>query len=112
MALPLAIDPSKKPFVILMVGVNGAGKTTTIGKLAQHFRKDGLNVSLAAGDTFRAAAVEQLKVWGARTGCPVIAGETGADAAGLAFEALMEARKRGDDVLLVDTAGRLQTKTR
>ena len=109
-ALPLSIDPTKKPFVILMVGVNGAGKTTTIGKLAQHFKKDGLNVSLAAGDTFRAAAVEQLKVWGARTGCPVIARETGADAAGLAFEALMEARKRGDDVLLVDTAGRLQNK--
>jgi fused signal recognition particle receptor len=109
-ALPLSIDPTKKPFVILMVGVNGAGKTTTIGKLAQHFRKDGLNVSLAAGDTFRAAAVEQLKVWGARTGSPVIARETGADAAGLAFEALMEARKRGDDVLLVDTAGRLQNK--
>jgi fused signal recognition particle receptor len=109
-ALPLAIDPAKKPFVVLMVGVNGAGKTTTIGKLAQQFRRDGLSVSLAAGDTFRAAAVEQLKVWGARTGAPVIAGDTGADAAGLAFEAVIEARKRGDDVLLVDTAGRLQNK--
>jgi len=109
-ALPLSVDPAKKPFVILMVGVNGAGKTTTIGKLAHHFRKDGLKVSLAAGDTFRAAAVEQLKVWGQRTGSPVIARDTGADAAGLAFEALMETRKRGDDVLLVDTAGRLQNK--
>ncbi len=109
-AIPLSIDPAKKPFVILMVGVNGAGKTTTIGKLAQQFRRDGLTVSLAAGDTFRAAAVEQLKVWGQRVGAPVIARETGADAAGLAFEALMEAKKRGDDVLLIDTAGRLQNK--
>ena len=109
-ALPLSVDPAKKPFVILMVGVNGAGKTTTIGKLAHQFRRDGLKVSLAAGDTFRAAAVEQLKVWGARTGSPVFARDTGADAAGLAFEALIEARKRGDDVLLVDTAGRLQNK--
>jgi fused signal recognition particle receptor len=109
-AIPLSIDPAKKPFVILMVGVNGAGKTTTIGKLAQHFKRDGLKVSLAAGDTFRAAAVEQLKVWGQRVGAPVIARDTGADAAGLAFEALMEAKKRGDDVLLIDTAGRLQNK--
>ncbi len=108
--LPLSIDPSHKPFVVLMIGVNGAGKTTTIGKLAQNFRREGLSVSLAAGDTFRAAAVEQLKVWGQRTGSPVMARETGADAAGLAFEALTEARKRGDDVLLVDTAGRLQNK--
>ena len=109
-AIPLSVDPAKKPFVILMVGVNGAGKTTTIGKLAQQFRRDGLKVSLAAGDTFRAAAVEQLKIWGQRVGAPVIAGETGADAAGLAFEALMETKKRGDDVLLIDTAGRLQNK--
>ncbi len=109
-ALPLAVDTTRKPFVILMVGVNGAGKTTTIGKLAHHFRREGLNVSLAAGDTFRAAAVEQLKVWGARVGAPVIARDTGADAAGLAFEAVQEARKRGDDVLLVDTAGRLQNR--
>ncbi len=108
--LPLSIDPAHKPFVVLMIGVNGAGKTTTIGKLAQNFRREGLSVSLAAGDTFRAAAVEQLKVWGQRTGSPVMARETGADAAGLAFEALTEARKRGDDVLLVDTAGRLQNK--
>jgi fused signal recognition particle receptor len=109
-ALPLSIDPARKPFVILMVGVNGAGKTTTIGKLAHQFRRDGLKVTLAAGDTFRAAAVEQLKVWGQRVGAPVVARDTGADAAGLAFEALQEARKRGDDVLLVDTAGRLQNK--
>ena len=109
-ALPLAVDTTRKPFVILMVGVNGAGKTATIGKLAHHFRREGLNVSLAAGDTFRAAAVEQLKVWGARVGAPVIARDTGADAAGLAFEAVQEARKRGDDVLLVDTAGRLQNR--
>ncbi len=109
-ARPLAVDPARKPFVLLMVGVNGAGKTTTIGKLAQQFRRDGLSVSLAAGDTFRAAAVEQLKIWGARTGAPVIARDTGADAAGLAFEAVMEAKKRGDDVLLIDTAGRLQNR--
>jgi fused signal recognition particle receptor len=109
-ALPLAIDPAQKPFVILMVGVNGAGKTTTIGKLAQQFKRDGLKVSLAAGDTFRAAAVEQLKIWGTRVGVPVIARDAGADAAGLAFEAVQEAKKRGDDVLLVDTAGRLQNR--
>jgi fused signal recognition particle receptor len=109
-AIPLRVDPTHKPFVILMVGVNGAGKTTTIGKLAHQFRNEGLKVSMAAGDTFRAAAVEQLKIWGERTGSPVIARETGADAAGLAFEAVQEARKRGDDVLLVDTAGRLQNK--
>ena len=109
-ARPLSVDPAKKPFVILMTGVNGAGKTTTIGKLAHQFRREGLKVSLAAGDTFRAAAVEQLKVWGQRTNSPVIARETGADAAGLAFEALIEARQRGDDVLLVDAAGRLQNK--
>ncbi|MEQ9448205.1 MAG: signal recognition particle-docking protein FtsY, partial [Rhodospirillaceae bacterium] len=88
----------------------GAGKTTTIGKLAQQFRRDGLRVSMAAGDTFRAAAVEQLKVWGQRTGSPVVARDAGADAASLAFEAIEEARKRGDDVLLIDTAGRLQNK--
>jgi len=109
-ARPLAVDPARKPFVILMVGVNGAGKTTTIGKLAHHFKNEGLKVSMAAGDTFRAAAVEQLKVWGARTNAPVISRDTGADAAGLAFEAVMEAKKRGDDVLLIDTAGRLQNK--
>ncbi|HEY8380835.1 MAG TPA: signal recognition particle-docking protein FtsY [Microvirga sp.] len=110
-AKPLAVDRSKKPFVILMVGVNGAGKTTTIGKLAQKFRGQGLSVMLAAGDTFRAAAIEQLKVWGERVGAPVLAREQGADAAGLAFDALREARERGTDVLLIDTAGRLQNKT-
>jgi len=109
-ARPLSPDPSRKPFVILVVGVNGAGKTTTIGKMAKQFRDQKLSVCLAAGDTFRAAAVEQLKVWGARTNSPVIAREAGADAASLAFDALMESRKRGDDVLLIDTAGRLQNK--
>jgi fused signal recognition particle receptor len=109
-AVPLAIDRGKKPFVLLMVGVNGAGKTTTIGKLAQKFRRDGLSVVIAAGDTFRAAAIEQLKVWGERVGAPVIAKGQGADAAGLAFDALAEARERGADVLMIDTAGRLQNK--
>jgi fused signal recognition particle receptor len=109
-ARPLAVDPGKKPFVILMVGVNGAGKTTTIGKLAQLFKDQKLKSTLAAGDTFRAAAVEQLKVWGSRTGSPVIARDTGSDAASLAFDALVESRKRGDDVLLIDTAGRLHNK--
>ncbi|OIR06186.1 signal recognition particle receptor FtsY [mine drainage metagenome] len=110
-AVPLRPDPARKPHVVLMVGVNGSGKTTTIGKLAKTFRDQGLSVSLAAGDTFRAAAVEQLKVWGERTGCPVIARGQGADAASLAFEALQEAQSRQDDLLLIDTAGRLQNKT-
>jgi fused signal recognition particle receptor len=110
-AKPLAVEGAKKPFVILMVGVNGSGKTTTIGKLAQKFRAQGLNVMLAAGDTFRAAAIEQLKIWGERTGVPVMARQQGADAAGLAFDALQEAKARAADVLLVDTAGRLQNKT-
>jgi fused signal recognition particle receptor len=109
-AKPLDLDRTKKPFVILMVGVNGAGKTTTIGKLAQKFARQGLKVMLAAGDTFRAAAIEQLKVWGERVGAPVIAREQGSDAAGLAFDALREARANGTDVLLIDTAGRLQNK--
>ena len=109
-AQPLEIDSAKKPHVILVAGVNGAGKTTTIGKLANQFRKQGKAVTLAAGDTFRAAAVEQLKVWGQRADSPVIARETGADAAGLAFDAVTEAQARGDDVLLIDTAGRLQNK--
>lgn len=109
-ARPLSIDPNKKPFVILMVGVNGAGKTTTIGKLAQLFKEQNLTSALAAGDTFRAAAVEQLKVWGSRTGSPVISRDAGSDAASLAFEALSESRKRGDNVLLIDTAGRLHNK--
>jgi fused signal recognition particle receptor len=109
-ARPLGIDRSRKPFVILVVGVNGGGKTTTIGKLAQKFRRQGLSVMLAAGDTFRAAAIEQLKVWGQRVGAPVVAREQGSDAAGLAFDALREARASGTDVLLIDTAGRLQNK--
>ena len=96
--------------ITALLGGNGAGKTTTIGKMAHHFRRDGLSVSMAAGDTFRAAAVEQLKIWGDRTGCAVVSRDTGADAAGLAFDAYTEARKRGDDVLLVDTAGRLHNK--
>src|SRR6266545_222449 len=99
-----------KPFVILVVGVNGSGKTTTIGKLASKFRAEGKSVMIAAGDTFRAAAIDQLKIWGARTGAPVIAREPGADAAGLAFDAIEAARGQGTDVLLVDTAGRLQNK--
>lgn len=109
-ALPLAIDATKKPFVLLMVGVNGSGKTTTIGKLAAKFRAEGKSVMLAAGDTFRAAAIEQLRVWGERTGAEVVFGQQGADAAGLAFEALQKAKVNGTDVLLVDTAGRLQNK--
>ena len=109
-ALPLVVDPARKPHVILVVGVNGTGKTTTIGKLAAKFRADGLGVVLAAGDTFRAAAVEQLRIWGERTGAKVVARDTGADAAGLAFDALRDARAAGADVLLIDTAGRLQNK--
>lgn len=109
-ALPLVIDATKKPFVLLMVGVNGSGKTTTIGKLAAKFRAEGKSVMLAAGDTFRAAAIEQLRVWGERTGAKVVFGQQGADAAGLAFEALQQAKADGTDVLLVDTAGRLQNK--
>ncbi|HNS85768.1 MAG TPA: signal recognition particle-docking protein FtsY [Parvularculaceae bacterium] len=108
--VPLLIDPAHRPHVILMVGVNGAGKTTTIGKLAQKFRRDGRKVMLAAGDTFRAAAVEQLRVWGERTGAETIAKETGADAAGLAYEALERAKREKVDVLMIDTAGRLQNK--
>jgi fused signal recognition particle receptor len=110
-ASPLVIDAAMKPFVILMVGVNGSGKTTTIGKLSAKFRAEGRSVMLAAGDTFRAAAIEQLKVWGERTRATVIAREQGADAAGLAFDALEQARAAGTDVLLIDTAGRLQNRT-
>ncbi|WP_132255615.1 signal recognition particle-docking protein FtsY [Methylobacterium segetis] len=109
-AEPLRIETARKPFVILTVGVNGAGKTTTIGKLALKLKAEGRSVMLAAGDTFRAAAVEQLKVWGERTGTPVVTRAQGADAAGLAFDALQEARRQGTDVLLIDTAGRLQNK--
>ncbi len=107
---PLVIDRERRPFVILVVGVNGSGKTTTIAKLARHYRDEGRRVVLAAGDTFRAAAVEQLEIWGARTGCPVIARGEGADAAGLAYDALLEAQKEGADILLIDTAGRLHNK--
>ena len=104
-------DPSRKPHVILVVGVNGSGKTTTIGKLAHRWKVDGLKVMLAAGDTFRAAAVEQLQIWGERAGVPVVAGAANADAAGLAYEALERARRDAIDVLLIDTAGRLHNKT-
>ena len=109
-AQPLAIDAGTRPFVILVVGVNGSGKTTTIGKLAARLHGEGRKVVLAAGDTFRAAAIEQLKVWGQRTASPVIASTQGADAAALAFQALEAARAQGADVLIVDTAGRLQNK--
>ena len=111
-AQPLvAAKPSNGPHVILMIGVNGSGKTTTIGKLAQKFGDEGKKVMLAAGDTFRAAAIDQLKVWGERTNCPVIARDVGADAAGLAYDAMEEAKAAGMDVLLIDTAGRLQNRT-
>jgi fused signal recognition particle receptor len=107
---PLRIDRAVRPFVILVVGVNGSGKTTTIAKLARQYRDAGLAVMLAAGDTFRAAAVEQLQIWGERTGCPVVSRPNGADAAGLAYDALVQARADGRDVLLIDTAGRLHNK--
>ena len=107
---PLLIDKSKSPYVILMVGVNGVGKTTTIGKLAKKYQQQGLSVMLAAGDTFRAAAVEQLQVWGERNNIPVIAQQTGADSASVLFDAMDAARARGIDVLIADTAGRLQNK--
>ena len=109
-AKPLAIDPARKPHVVLVVGVNGSGKTTTIGKLAALQRAAGHRVMLAAGDTFRAAAVEQLKIWGERAGAPVISRPEGADAAALAYDALVEARAAGADLLLIDTAGRLHNK--
>ncbi len=108
-AHPLALKPLK-PHVVLVVGVNGSGKTTTIGKLAKQFQAQGKKVMLAAGDTFRAAAVEQLKIWGDRSGVPVVSREAGGDAAGLAYDALVRARQEGMDVLLIDTAGRLQNK--
>jgi fused signal recognition particle receptor len=110
-AQPLRLDPTKQPHVVLVVGVNGTGKTTTIGKLAQSYREHGLRPVLVAGDTFRAAAVEQLQIWGERVGAAVIAGGPGADAAGLAFEALTRAKAEGADVLLIDTAGRLHNKS-
>ena len=109
-AVPLAVDTAHKPFILLMVGVNGSGKTTTIGKLASQWRAEGRKVVLAAGDTFRAAAIEQLKVWGDRTGATVIAREQGADAAGVAHDAITEARAQNADILMIDTAGRLQNR--
>ena len=109
-ALPLEIDRTLRPHVVLVVGVNGSGKTTTIGKLAQQYRAAGLRSVLVAGDTFRAAAVEQLQVWGERTGAPVVSGPPNADSAGLAFDALTRAKADGADVLLIDTAGRLHNK--
>ncbi len=108
--VPLVIDSSRKPFVILVVGVNGAGKTTTIGKLSKQLQRDGHRVMLAAGDTFRAAAVEQLKVWGERNDIPVIAQPTGSDSASVIFDAYQSAKAKGIDVLIADTAGRLHTK--
>jgi fused signal recognition particle receptor len=110
-AMPLEIDASKKPFVILVVGVNGSGKTTTIGKLCKKYTEEGKSLMLAAGDTFRAAAIEQLKIWGERTNVPIIAREPGADAAGLAFDAIKAAQEQDTDILLMDTAGRLQNRT-
>jgi len=109
-AQPLVVDPAHRPYVVLVIGVNGTGKTTTIGKLARQFVTEGKRVTIAAGDTFRAAAIEQLKIWGERAGCPVIARKTGADAAGLAYDALEAARRDGADILLIDTAGRLHNK--
>lgn len=108
---PLTIDRSRRPFVILVVGVNGSGKTTTIGKLARRFRQDGLKVMLAAGDTFRAAAVEQLGAWAERTATPMVSQSAGADPAAVVFDALQAARARGIDVLIADTAGRLHTQS-
>ncbi|NCO46941.1 MAG: signal recognition particle-docking protein FtsY, partial [Vibrio sp.] len=108
---PLVIDSQKTPYVILMVGVNGVGKTTTIGKLAKQFQAQGKKVILAAGDTFRAAAVDQLQVWGERNNVPVIAQHTGADSASVIYDAIEAAKARGVDVVIADTAGRLQNKS-
>ena len=106
-----AVEPGKKPFVVLVAGVNGTGKTTTIGKLAARLGNEGHKVVLAAGDTFRAAAIEQLQIWGDRAGAKVVAKASGADSAGLAYDALAQAKEDGADVLIVDTAGRLQNKS-
>jgi fused signal recognition particle receptor len=110
LARPLVVDPARQPHVVLVVGVNGTGKTTTIGKLASIYRAEGKKVVLVAGDTFRAAAIEQLKIWGDRTGATVIAGEPGSDPAALAFDALKQARDDRADVVVIDTAGRLQNR--
>jgi len=110
-AQPLDMGSAARPFVLMVVGVNGVGKTTTIGKLAQHLQREGASVMLAAGDTFRAAAVEQLKVWGARNGVPVIAQDSGSDSASVIHDAMQSAQTRGVDVLIADTAGRLHTQT-
>ena len=110
-AMPLYIDPARRPHVVLLVGVNGSGKTTTAGKLAQQWRQQGKSVMLAAGDTFRAAAIEQLLVWGERTGTEVVAGDQGDDAAALAYQAMEKASAQGTDVLIIDTAGRLQNRS-
>ena len=109
-ARPLVVDPARKPHVVLVCGVNGSGKTTTIGKLARQMKDDGRAVMIAAGDTFRAAAIEQLQIWGERAGVPVIASTPGGDPAALAFTALEKAKAEGADVLLIDTAGRLHNK--
>ena len=109
-AQPLVIDGTHKPHIILVCGINGSGKTTTIGKMARQFKDQGKSVTLVAGDTFRAAAVEQLQIWGERSDCPVISRDNGADAAGLAFDAIKEAQASGADVLMIDTAGRLQNR--
>ena len=111
--IPVAkpLEVTARPFAILVAGVNGSGKTTTIGKLAARFRAEGKSVMMVAGDTFRAAAIDQLKIWGERTGASVMAREPGADAAGLAFDALAAAKTQGVDIVLVDTAGRLQNRT-
>jgi len=108
---PFRVEASKKPFITLVVGVNGAGKTTTIGKIASKTKAEGKSVMLAAGDTFRAAAIEQLAVWGERVGAPVVTTKVGGDSAGLAYEAVERAQKDGTDLLMIDTAGRLQNKT-
>lgn len=108
---PLVIDSAKKPYVILVIGINGSGKTTTIGKLANYFKQSGKSVMLAAGDTFRAAATEQLQVWGERNQIPVIAQQPGADTAAVIYDAIAAATARGTDILIADTAGRLHTQT-
>ena len=110
-AMPLDIDSARRPHVVLLVGVNGSGKTTTAGKLAQQWRQQGKSVMLAAGDTFRAAAIEQLLVWGERTGTEVVAGDQGGDAAALAYQAMEKASAQGTEVLIIDTAGRLQNRS-